>query len=98
MSHGASIDHWGPSSTRLKIHIGAVFDTEREGAREGGRQGRRQGGKEGGMEGGREGDKEGGIGKERWSEKESCMVNEGHRKTSGEKWMGQMNRRRKWKM
>ena len=88
MSHGASIDHWGPSSTRLKIHIGAVFDTEREGAREGGREGGREVRKEGGMEGGRKGDREGGIEKERWSEKESCMVtdkrNEGHKKTSGE--------------
>ena len=40
------------------------------------------------MEGGRKGDREGGIEKERWSEKESCMVtdkrNEGHNKTSGE--------------
>ena len=42
MSHGASIDHWGPSSTRLKIHIGAVFDTEIEGVREGGREGGRE--------------------------------------------------------
>ena len=57
MSHGASIDHWGPSSTRLEIHIGAIFNTEREGAREGGREGgregRKEGRKEGGMEGGR---------------------------------------------
>ena len=54
MSHGASIDHWGPSSTRLKIHIGAVFDTEIEGVREGGREGGREGRKEGWKEGGKE--------------------------------------------
>ena len=54
MSHGASIDHWGPSSTRLKIHIGAVFDTEREGAREGGREGGREVEREGRRDGRRE--------------------------------------------
>ena len=48
----------------------------------------REGRKEGWKEGGKEGDREGRIEKERWSEKESCMVtdkrNEGHKRTSGE--------------
>ena len=61
---------------------------EKEQGREAGKEVGREGRREGRKEGWKERDREGGIEKERWSEKESCMVtdkrNEGHKKTSME--------------